>query len=374
MDNKSLGSLPDEVVLEIVDKLDTARDVARLGRSARRFHNLMQQDAWRTFVQTRFPSLRIPSHEGLTWDAVADRLTYLDRCWEKRGFGISCFCEKSLQGRRQRRPGRHQSVTYHAVVDVKPTPSLDHELIAAGVGENLLLRLKPQRGQAEEVWSQLRGEDEGYLPGSGDVTAISVIDRGGELEVITGRANGDIRVLSLTNDGAQSTLELLPVDDSLLGYGSDPMKRSPGQVAVSWTEWHPERQLLASSKGSLLTLHDVGEATSAKVGPIAHYDFSPTSMSNETCLLRSIKFMGRDTVVCALGGSQEPLRWAKLTPTNLEFFNAASNPKPLEDAATLTEVRLGEKTTVRAIQPVEDGGSGNMLLSAWDDGTYRYVF
>ncbi|KAF7553722.1 hypothetical protein G7046_g7021 [Stylonectria norvegica] len=376
MEKETLGSLPDDLLLDIVEQLDTARDVARFATTARRTHNLVQQDGWRTFVKTRFPSLTVPTNDETRWDLLADRLTYLDRCWEKRGFWMNVFHEKKQQqqhGRYQRRTPGGQSVSFHAVLDSGLTAALDEEVVAAGVGENLVVRMKPLSGKRPDVWHQIQGKTHGYGAGTGDVTAVSVGERGGSAEVVVGRANGDIQVLS-AEDGFSKTLQhLSPVHDRELNHGNDPMRKSPGQLAVSWTEWQARAGLLASCKGSLLTLHDLSDSQVKQVDPSAYYDFSRDGADDEASLLRSAKFMSKDVIACALGGSREPLRWGKITPTGLEFFNVASNPILLDDTAALTEIGVGQKTTVRAIEPVGGGGNANLLLSTWDDGTYRLV-
>lgn len=379
MDRTSLGSLPDDLLLDIVEYLDTARDVARLAASTRRTRNLVQQDGWRTFVKTRFPSLDIPANSQTTWNSVADRATYLDRCWDKRGFWMNVLHEKpppqqrGQRGRFQQRLPRGQSVSFHAVLDARLSSNLEDEVIAAGVGENLMVRVKPQNSKAPDVWHQLQGQTHGYMAGNGDVTAVSVMERDGLPIVAVGRANGDIQVLSAEDDFAQSFKNLTLGDAQEPTRAADPMRRSPGQQAVSWTEWQPESNLLASCKGPFLALHNLSATDPADLDPVAHYDFSQASANGEASLVRGAKFMSKDVIACALGGTREPLRWGKLTPTGLEFLNASSNLRVLDEAAKLTDIRIGEKTAIRAIEPVRGGGNDNMLLSAWDDGTYRYV-
>ncbi|KPM37389.1 hypothetical protein AK830_g9178 [Neonectria ditissima] len=360
MDRPSLGSLPDDLLLDIVEHLDTARDVAHLAASTRRTRAVVQQDGWRTFVKTRFPSLDVAAGSHPRWDSVAHRATYLDRCWDKRGFWMNVLHEKKPQqtGRYQRAP-RTQSVTFHAVLDARLSPNLEDEVVAAGVGENLIIRVKPQHGKGPDAWHKLMGKTSGYQPGTGDVTAVSVMERRGLPVVAVGRANGDIQVLSAEDDFEKSLQDLTLGDTHDLDRVYDPMRTSPGQVAVSWTEWQPEANLLASCKGSLLALHDLDDDA---LSPVAQHNFSQASAVDEPSLVRGVKFMGKDVVACALGGSHEPLRWGKITPTGLEFFNASSNLQVLDEAATLTDIRIGEKTTVRAIEPVRGGGSDSLLM------------
>lgn len=374
MEKASLATLPDEVLLDIIESLDTARDIAQFAALSRQCHDFISQSGWRAFVKTRFPSLRIPFNEQTDWNFVANRLTYLDRAWEKRGIEVCPLEEKRSQGRSGRRPYGNQSISYNSVVDAQLTPSLDQELVAMGAGENLLITTISNTKSVPSVWHKLRGEENGHRPGSGDVTAVSVIERNGVSEVVVGRADGDIRVLSSKDDYAQPASKLSHVDDSKLNFVSDPMRQSPGQLAISWTEWQPQEKLLASSRGSLLTLYNLSDGSEGDVSPVAYHDFSAgEGQGNEPSLLRSIKFMGKDTMAFGLGGSREPLRWAKVTPFGLEVFNATGDPSPSHSPTASAEARLESKTTVRAIQPVDGTGSGNLLLSAWDDGTYRYV-
>jgi hypothetical protein len=369
MDKVSLASLPDDLVLDIVEHLDTARDVAHVSALTKHLRSLVRQDGWRTFVKTRFPSLEIATNGDTQWSTIADRATYLDRCWEKRGFWINVLHEKKQQPERfHRRVAGSQSVLFHTVLDARLSSSLQNDVLAAGVGESLMVRMKPVNGKPD-TWHQIPGQAHGYKGGIGDVTAVSVIEDNEVPGVVVGRANGDIQILSGRDDFTSISRQLKGTDGPLRDNLSD-MRKSPGQTAVSSLQWQPEANLLASGKGSTLMLYDLSASGDSGLTPIESYDFSKTSPGDEASFLRSTKFMSKDVVACALGASRNPLRWGQLTPTGIHFTNAADNPRPLDDAAKLTDVRMGEKTTVRAIEPVR-GGNENLLLSTWDDGTYR---
>ncbi|KAG8671293.1 hypothetical protein FPOAC1_004537 [Fusarium poae] len=371
MDKVSLASLPDDLVLDIVEHLDTARDVAHVSALTKHLRSLVRQDGWRTFVKTRFPSLEIATNGDTQWSTIADRATYLDRCWEKRGFWINVLHEKKQQPERfHRRVAGSQSVLFHTVLDARLSSSLQNDVLAAGVGENLMVRMKPVNGKPD-TWHQIPGQAHGYKGGIGDVTAVSVIEDNEVPGVVVGRANGDIQILSGRDDFTSISRQLKGTDGPLRDNLSD-MRKSPGQTAVSSLQWQPEANLLASGKGSTLMLYDLSASGDSGLTPIESYDFSKTSPGDEASFLRSTKFMSKDVVACALGASRNPLRWGQLTPTGIHFTNAADNPRPLDDAAKLTDVRMGEKTTVRAIEPVR-GGNENLLLSTWDDGTYRLL-
>ncbi|KAF5599223.1 hypothetical protein FPCIR_2453 [Fusarium pseudocircinatum] len=325
MDRTSLASLPDDIVLDIVEHLDTARDVAHVSALTKHLQSLMRQDGWRTFVKTRFPSLQIDTNSETRWSSVADRATYLDRCWEKRGFWVNVLHEKKNQPERfQRRVAGSQSVLFHSVLDARLMSSPSNEVIAAGVGENLMICIKPVDGQ-QDTWHQIGGHDHGYRAGTGDVTATSVTENDGMPNIVVGRANGDISIHSGKDKFATVAKHLTPTDDALLSHASDPMRKSPGQVAVSSLQWHPETNLLASGKGSVLTLYNLGVSDDQVLSPLDCHEFSKASPADEASLLRSTKFIGKDIMACALGGTRNPLRWGQLTPAGLQFFNAHSN-------------------------------------------------
>ncbi|KAL9566753.1 hypothetical protein ACKAV7_009190 [Fusarium commune] len=325
MDRTSLASLPDDIVLDIVEHLDTARDVAHVSSLTKHLQSLIRQDGWRTFVKTRFPSLQIVTDSETCWSSIADRATYLDRCWEKRGFWVNVLHEKKNQPERfQRRVAGSQSVLFHSVLDARLMSSLNNEVIAAGVGENLMVCIKPVDGQ-QDTWHQIGGHDHGYRAGTGDVTATSVTENDGIPNIVVGRANGDISIHSGKDKFATVAKHLNPADEALLSHASDPMRKSPGQVAVSSLQWHPKTNLLASGKGSVLTLYNLSVSDDQVLSPLDYHEFSKASPADEASLLRSTKFMSKDIMACALGGTRNPLRWGQLTPAGLQFFNAHSN-------------------------------------------------
>lgn len=373
MNVASLGSLPDDLILDIVQHLDTARDVAHLGTTSRHAHAVINQSGWRSFVRAKFPSINIPPGALTGWNAVADRLTYLDRCWDSRGFYLTVYEEKSPARLRRREFTRsRQSVNFHSVVDATTLSSTQEEVLAYGAGENLLFRQKDVGGQGQDRWIKLGGRETGYAAGTGDVTAVSIIERQQFPEVVVGRATGDLQLLTV-EEGALSEAPqtFLPTHDTSSQPKNPLARKSPGQRAISWTEWQPNARLLASCRSSILTLYNLSDTEEATLKPVLYYDVSKDSSADEISLLRNAKFMGQDVLACGLGGSSEPLRWAKIRPTGIEFFNAAKNPTISEDRMTADPTkRSAGKTTVRSIQPVTRMNE-NLLLSAWDDGSHR---
>ena len=364
----SLDSLPDELLLDILSSFDTARDVARLSSLTPRTRSLVRDIGWKTFVRTKFPSLKIPPTCSEAWDHLADRLTYLDRCWEKRALVTRVYDVKQ-NSRPQRGAGR-QSILFQCTVDVAPLPS-DGELLAWGAGEDLIART---RSGCTDTWKVLAGKNHGYWPGTGDVTSLSLIDRGVTPEVLIGRANGDLQLLSAGEQdfGKEAQKIKLLDDDEINCHVPQSLRSSPGQLAISWTEYNPQTKLLASCRSSVVTLYDLSDLDQDELSPIAHHNVWRSEARDEPALFRSFKFLGHDTVACALGGSREPLRWGQIRPTGLELFNLATDQNQLEMMSLKAhESAQGEKTTVRALEVVGGTDNGNLILSTWADGTYR---
>lgn len=400
----SLEDLPDDIILDVISHLETASQISPLSATSRRLHSVIQHEGWRGFVRRGFSSLQIPpsssivtDHPGTAtaWSSLADRLTYLDRCWERRAFVVSNYQEIPQARRRGSFSGdRRQTVTFYPVLDARQLSSSssfgDDELVAWGAGEDLITRRSSTgREDCDKDWNRLSGGDFGYSPGFGDVTALSVLDRhASSPELLVGRANGDLQLINVPTDdddddddqNAQGTTTSRPLtseeNDSASTNGASQSRKSPGQLAVSWTEWNPESDMVASCQHSSLTLHDLSAASGngdQQLRAAAHYDLFEDGADDELSYVRNVKFLSRDTVACCLGSSRRPLRWGKITPTGLVFHDAVENRNAMRYLSSVTEVSMDEKTTVRAIETVGKGTSESLLISAWDDGTYRYI-
>lgn len=362
MNMASLGSLPGDLILDIAQHLDTARDVAHLGAVSKHAHTVINQSGWRSFVRCRFPSINVAPGALTGWNAVADRLTYLDRCWDSRGLSLTVYGEKAPARPKRREFARsRQSVNFHSVMDATTLSSTHEEMLVYGAGENLVFRRKADAGaRGKDCWSKLAGREAGFAAGTGDVTAISIIQRQQYPEVVVGRATGDLQLLGAKDEIlSDASQRFTPMHDA------NETRRSPGQRAVSWTEWQPGGQLLASCRSSDLTLYNLSDTEEAVLKPMLFYDVSKDSAADEISLLRSVKFMSQDVVACGLGGCSDPLRWASIRPTGIEMLKVGKKKSAAGDSA-----EGSEKTTVRSMQTVPKMNE-NLLLSAWDDGSHR---
>ncbi|RDA91250.1 hypothetical protein CP533_0642 [Ophiocordyceps camponoti-saundersi (nom. inval.)] len=356
----SLTNLPDHLLADIIDYFDTARDVSSLGRSSRRLHSFVcHGGGWRSFAYKRFPTLMSSAPDmGLPWSAMVDRLTYLDRCWDTRALLFTSFREDQNVRNGRRKRGQ-QSVDFQVIVSALAQPFSPHETLVYSAGEKLHIRHRHISGSVggsrHDRWFTLSGR---YSPGPGDVTALSLIERDSKLEIIVGRADGSVRIITASDDSIGRRLcHLLP---------GHPLSSSPGRLAVMWTEWQPQTRIVASCRDSFLTLHDLSKIESrstgyeVKLAPIAHFDATPANhhQGSDVSYVRCAKFIGSDGIACGISGSPRPLRWGKIRPTGLQLTGStADRPYSKQSSAQ----------TVMALEQVGGQAHESLLLGAWGD-------
>lgn len=78
----SLDRLPPELFAQILTHLGTARALLHLSLTCKRIHAIVEQDGFRTFVQSHFPSFQIPPY----WRDAAHAMTTLSRNWDRKSF------------------------------------------------------------------------------------------------------------------------------------------------------------------------------------------------------------------------------------------------------------------------------------------------
>lgn len=376
MEPASLTSLPDDLLLDIVEYLDTARDTSHLGRVAKHTHRLVQQAGWKTFVKTRFPSLRVPHGNGCSWSDAADTISYLDRCWDKRAIQLSLFRTQPRPRTKDAPRQPRQAIDFHGIVDAHYMPSLDEEVVAWGAGEDLHVRWGRD---ATQTWKSVLGASTStkYAPGTGDATCLSIIERRAGLpEVVVGRANGDVQVLSAANNKSfgQPTQTVIKLDGRQDAHQQTPFSISPGRLAVSCTEWQPDTDMLATCRSSHLHLYNIPPERDADPKPLAYHDLSKDRPGNEESLIRDIKFLGRTSIAVALGASSQPIQYGTIRPTGVDFVPASRNPDACDSLDGRLELTApGEVTSVWSIQAVGHRANSNLLLSSWHDGSFRLM-
>jgi hypothetical protein len=370
-----LQDIPNEILLEILKHFETARDVARLAASSQKLHQLIEEEGWRVFVKTRFPSLTIPTNDDTSWNAVADAVTWQVRCWDRRAFQVTSFTHSQYH-RPPFAPGAnlYQSAPFQPAIDAHLTKTLTEELVVWGAGEDITAQFMPAKGSKKATsWFSLEGREHGYSAGLGDVTAVSIADTGEDLGIIVGRANGHLHLLSGDKEkfGTVVSEFAAPIGESSTSEQSKSGTIVKTAKAISTIDVQPGHRNMVVGRKSAINIYSLTDNGSDSILPTLSYDLMkelPSSQSNLE-FLNDVKFVGQDTLVVGLAKSLEPLRWAKIKPTGMELFTASKS------SALISRMELADRvrTTVRSVQPVytPSGPAENLILSAWEDGTCR---
>ncbi|KAF9876042.1 F-box domain protein [Colletotrichum karsti] len=357
--------LPDDIVLEIVCHLRTARDVARLASSCKHLHHLLSEDGWRTFVRSCFPLLSLPLSSHPKWKELANALTRQTRAWDTKAFQPIAYTDSRRKDGNFFTGFTNAARPFHPVIDARLTFDKSWELVSWGAGEDIVGRFRPLNTRGEsDAWFHMEGKAKGYEAGVGDVTAIHIAEPHGKLGLFVGRANGDLSLVSAAPGSAGKTLADFKIP-----------KPTGTLEATTWTsissiDTLPSQSSVIAGNRATVSLFPLDAETTGEAAPLDSQTFN-TSGQSRTQFIHAAKVMNNDTVVCALAGDIDPIRYLTITPTGFTPNLASKNPSLLASRGIDTNKRL----TVRAIQPVNPGPSGhtNLLLSAWDDGTCRLL-
>lgn len=367
----SLDNLPKELYDNITSNFNTANDLATFGSVCRETQAFTKLRGWEDFVRRQFPGYHVPIHDAFPWHKVADRLTYLDRCWSKRAFCATVFAESSKRNKEHTTSPNLLSPTtgYSLVVSAGLLSSSLDELLVAGAGDDVVTRQSPDLGRVPGTWRKLLGRSEGYTAGDGDVTSLSIVDRHKLPEIVIGRANGDTRLRSLDEQGFRShSRKLLPWLEGQDESNVTLPTRSFAWKVITSSDWQRDSQMLVTTQGPYLRLYNLaGEETDCSdLNPVSLYDVSHETGSIAPHI-RTSKFINADTVVFGMSNADQPLRWGSIRPEGFELLPGANVPFV---ARTSSDVSDRPVTTVRAVETVKAFGP-DVVLSAWEDGTIR---
>ncbi|KAI3536118.1 hypothetical protein CSPX01_11021 [Colletotrichum filicis] len=364
--------LPDDIVLEIVSHLRTARDVARLASSCKHLHSLLNEDGWRTFVRTCFPLHSLPL--GKTppkWDELANTLTRQARAWDMKAFQTTAYTDDRRQDGNYFTGFTNAGRPFYPVIDARLVFDKSWELATWGAGEDVVGRFRPHNSRGEsDAWFRMEGKTNGYEAGVGDVTAIHLTEPNGKLGLLVGRANGDLQLVSAAPGSAGKALSTFKIPTP-----------TGGLEATTWTsigsiDTLPNQTSVVAGNRATVSLFsldadETGAATAAL--PLDSQTFNVPGQGDRKQFVHSAKALNNDTIVCALSNDTDPIRYLTVTPSGFTPNLASKNHSLLASRGIDTE----KKQTVRDIQPVNPGPAGaghtNLLLSAWDDGTIRLL-
>ncbi|KAI0021808.1 hypothetical protein F4780DRAFT_736718 [Xylariomycetidae sp. FL0641] len=381
--SSTLDTLPTDILLIILSYLDTARSVANLASTCKGLNHLVSSNGWRIFVTTCFSSLSLPyTDREEDWRGLARSLTSQARDWDRRAFVFHSLTppEKRRPNGRRYHPGNStQSIPGNIIVDAHAQRRGRHEeeMVVWGSGEDVVARVRQRHGTKieSEVWHSHKGSHSGYHAGKDDTTAISLLKRSEPRDddlpqAVVGRANGDLRLLSMAEvDFGQTLSRFRP---------SSAEERPLEQREISSFDFCERTSLLAAATRENLVLYPLDGPEDAKslegdregriIQPSNFLALKNAAGSTPFEFIRSVKFISQENIAIALNKSFNPIQYVTMTPSGMEVSSAA---KVTDQYVTLES----DPRTVRAMLPVNmqsvAGGHGNSLLSTWDDGTIR---
>ncbi|OTB03617.1 hypothetical protein M426DRAFT_321541 [Hypoxylon sp. CI-4A] len=384
--NPSLVALPEDIFYIVFTYLDTAKSVASLAATCRSLYNFIRNTGWRVFVATRFESFslsKVASQDE--WRERARSLTSQSRDWDRRAL-VADILEPRTNNH-PRRPRFSQSIPSSFIVDAhhRCHGNDPQDLIFWGAGEDVHGIIRHTKSAADE-WFNSKGTSAGHRSGIDDVTAVSILKdskynygRGDDPQVLVGRASGQLHLVSM---GAKNFgTPILNCRGSNQSEGADGIASQTEIQALDVN--YRQGTLAAATKQGILTYtlaesqrtvqNGVAKGGSAPKEPsyiwaddnIQLRDFERGQWNFD--YIRSIKFVNEDTLAVSISRGFNPIQYLKYTPTGVQV----SYPPRIG----LHDHDNNYMRTVRAILPIDTrslaSGSGNTLLSSWDDGTIR---
>lgn len=396
-----LENLPLDILLIVFSYLDTARSVASLGRTCRKLHSVVRADGWRIFVRSHFGTLSLPQDVADDdWMECSRRLTCHWRSWDRRAFSVASFVSPTRKqprhnhnaqahGHGQHGP-RAQTIPPHIVVAANSRfeGRLEEETVAWGAGEDVVVRsrLLGHDAPSSESWLAMEGAARGFKSGKDDVTAISILDdEDAGSSLLVGRASGHLHLMSARQaDFGRTIASFCPEVSAETSEEDDDDDAVIEQRDLQDFDINERRDTVAvvtKDNALLYSLSNIPPASTTdndtseiSIQPSEALDIRNMEGSRQFRLLRTVSFMGNGDLVLGMTGSPEPLRYLTRTPTGLEIINA---PK-LRPSHRCSETYIysdRDLQSVRGLLPISAssvaGGSGNVVLSSFDDGTIR---
>ncbi|ROT36664.1 hypothetical protein SODALDRAFT_335774 [Sodiomyces alkalinus F11] len=390
----SLDQLSDDAILEILSHLTTARDVANVSRACRALHRTVHQGGgWRSFVRHRFATYAVSEPRDGRWDELAAALTAQSRSWDRKSL-LPVAYTHAQSPQSNFFAGQHSRRLHHPF-----SPALDaarvwndsFELVVWGAGEDIVGRFRPLASSGSDrrrsngggggggggnsgegdAWFCFEGRRNGYSPAKGDVTAIKLIEPGGKLGMLIGRASGELHLISAERGNASNVVETfrLPEPPSHV--------KAATWEAAAYVDVCPNQTSIVAGNRATINIFPLRSSSMSEAIPLETFSLDSHTFhgsDDRSLFIHSAKALTNDTIACALGGDPVPLRWLQATPTGLV-------PKVVDKSdRLLRNLSRSVKTTIRALEVIPtaglsagQSGSGNLLLTAWDDGTVRLL-
>lgn len=384
-----IHELPVELLNHIVSYIPTAQAAARLGSCNHALHRYFDEEGWKTFVQTRFPSFNITRdwkaavHALCTYSRNLDRRAFLARYVEPSNFIVK-LPQRELDTQ-WRRP-RGQTMGYQPVIDSYEDSTgsawdARKQVLAWSAGAELVVRVK---GMGSRHKADSRGTYSYYdhfnhhtrwftyrppkaMEGKDDITSLNLLKRAYREEsssttdvehVIFGTASGGLHL---------SHLELDRDSTKTVGGVFDTNKRAVRSADVEASG----ENLLAANLGDLsVALYNIPRFIFNV--PDRHEVIFPLSEislqqeSSRSFRIWSTQFLSEDVLALGTGPSQQPIQLFKIRPTGLT-----------DQAFRKLQFRESDvETSVYAIKPLPSSigdrqSTGDLFVSGGYDGLTR---
>lgn len=372
-----IDRLPDDILYIVFSHLDSARDLHSLLLANRRLQRTIQaeNEGWRIFVRSNFPSISLPSLPSatFTWHQLADSLTWQSRAWERRSLNFQAIMPVPT---RNQGPGRRrQEIPFHPALDARFDLVSGEDLVVWGAGENLIGRRRRGKhgNSASEMttWHRVDGKDAGYVAGPDDIKAVSIVENlygnQGGLGLLVGRDNGHLKLVDASEENFGQPL----ADFNPQHATGDEADASQG--TINSLDILHRQNLVAAGTDSGVVLYRLPEIPAANISPSTYLELDSQGLGYLRVPVGGLKWMSDDTMVLGLSGCNDPLRYVKFTPSGFEEVATVKNID-VEDKFDISYSRC--RLCCGSLTPIDGssilgGGASNLLLSAWRDGTVR---
>jgi hypothetical protein len=396
-DNKTLTTLPPELLSQIVSHVETARALSNLSKTCKRIHTFVQQDGFRVFSRTRFPYFQPPTiYSSSFWRDAAHALTTHSRNWDRKAFlawSIHHPSENGHDDRRQRaylRAG--QTMGFVPVIDSYETWyggdwSSRKEVVAWGAGAGLVMRVKHMGSKAKDMRlaTKIRNRGDfnvhehtiswdkflkkGAVEGRDDITSVNIRPQQNlkdPEQVIVGRASGSLSLVSLPRLRHEGQAKVL-VSYETAGRPVRSATTTPGS----------HRLLVACLSDSIVALYPLDSART-HVSNAGETSVIPTGHSGRTW---SSRFLRDDRLAVGLGPAKIPIRIydigrGELMPKSV--CSLALSDADADARLDMLEVDSASATSIYSLAEIPlsslaGGAEGDIFLSGGYDGFTRYV-
>lgn len=384
--NSIFDQLPPELFAQIISHLGTARALLHLSLTCKRIHAIIEQDGFRAFVQSHFPSFQIPPY----WKDAVHAMTTLSRNWDRKSFVAQWLSSnKHCSYLHESYPHSERGMGFQPVIDSYEQWTGDNwssrrQVVTWAAGPVLILRLKLIGKEAVPVsFDKSSGkqtsafidqhhhtsiltafQDKQFKPGKDDIRSVNLLRPTQKLEdnleyVVAGRASGALSLIIFsTSDGRSSPRTVFDTRDRSVRDATINEEPNPLLAAC-----------LSTRDLALYPVHSDDKSVKA-------CDEITVVPSTEQGQIWSCRFLRHNRLALGLGPSKAPIHVYDIRPEGLSDQPIRKFTMDRDDHEGAD--RGCSVTSVYPIVPITaatsaGGAEGNTFLSGGHDGIVRYI-